>query len=366
MIKITKEALKGYILEEVLAYLIRNTGYKLLVDPIQDPNDLALENNGLVVRGRGSVHQVDVLGQLEWIPAFTYPIRLFVEAKFRAKKTGLGIVRNAVGVLSDINQNNMPTQKNHFLNHKYQYAYALFSTSGFTEPAERMALAHQISLIDLSVDDFNLMRDAIEKTAVNIINSLQVDRDASDNNEDETDDPSRVKFIKMLRYILRTKLEILPQINIRKPTFNNNIEKKLIHSLNNIINTTLQFDELFVGMANGPFMIIMKADDPRKFIEFADQHPSHKVIIQWSKLDNEGKKWTISPAYNNREAYLLSFILPKRIAEWVFDIQEKTKERALKVKEQFFSTITIYRYIDGINKLYSLQFDLKETLRNSD
>jgi hypothetical protein len=34
---IGKESLKGYILEEVIAYLIKNTGYNLLVDPIQDP-----------------------------------------------------------------------------------------------------------------------------------------------------------------------------------------------------------------------------------------------------------------------------------------------------------------------------------------
>ncbi len=106
---LTKEALQGYILEEALAYLIRNTGYKLLVDEKQDNRELKNGANGLLVRGRGSLHQVDVLGELSWVPAFTYPIRLFVEAKFRGKKTGITTVRNAIGVLSDINQNLIST-----------------------------------------------------------------------------------------------------------------------------------------------------------------------------------------------------------------------------------------------------------------
>jgi hypothetical protein len=82
MIRINKDTLKGYLLEEVLAYLIRNTGYKLLVDPRQDSRDLDWERNGLVVKGRGATHQVDVLGELEWIPAFTYPLRGCLESLF--------------------------------------------------------------------------------------------------------------------------------------------------------------------------------------------------------------------------------------------------------------------------------------------
>ena len=79
--RISEESLRGYILEEVLAYLIRTTGYELLVDPSQDPRELGRKGSGLVVKGRGAVHQVDVLGELKWIPAFTFPLRLIVEAK---------------------------------------------------------------------------------------------------------------------------------------------------------------------------------------------------------------------------------------------------------------------------------------------
>src|SRR4051794_17362076 len=122
--KISKETLQGYLLEEVLAFLIRNTGYRLLVDKTQDPQELENQGHGLVVKGRGSVHQVDVLGQLEWIPAFTFALRLFVEAKFRERKTGIEVVRNAVGTLLDVNQNNFPGANEIPPRRKYSYVSA--------------------------------------------------------------------------------------------------------------------------------------------------------------------------------------------------------------------------------------------------
>src|SRR5580765_6884097 len=142
----TRDALRGYILEELLAYLIRNTGYRLLVDKSQDPEELDWKYNGLVVKGRGAVHQVDVLGELSWIPALTYPLRLFVEAKYRKTRTQIPAVRNLVATLLDVNQNNLPQVirgkgLNPHLRPKYYYAGALFSASGFSKPAMDMALA---------------------------------------------------------------------------------------------------------------------------------------------------------------------------------------------------------------------------------
>jgi hypothetical protein len=159
---------KGKLLEEALAFLVRNSGYRLLVDPIQDPNELQKRGCGLVVKGRGALHQADVLGQLGWIPAFTFPIRLFVEAKWHDRsKTGLGVVRNAVGVLQDINQNYSVQvgDTRPRLVRRFNYTYALFSTTGFSAPAEEMALAHLISLIDLSGPQFDELRSIVSDLA---------------------------------------------------------------------------------------------------------------------------------------------------------------------------------------------------------
>src|SRR5579862_6617253 len=147
---LSQETLRGYVLEEILARLVQNTGYRLLVDASQDTDELENRSNGLAVRGRGGSHQVDVLGELLWIPAFTFPLRLIVEAKARKGTTGIDDVRNAVGVLSDVNQNYTRTDGGRrVLIQKYSYRYALFSTSGFSRHAAEYALAHQISLVEI-------------------------------------------------------------------------------------------------------------------------------------------------------------------------------------------------------------------------
>lgn len=189
--KISKDALRGYILEEVLAYLIRNTGYRLLVDASQDTEELEWKHNGLVVRGRGAVHQVDVLGELTWIPAFTYPLRLFVEAKFRNGRTGIPEVRNLVATLLDVNQNNYPQPVranggNPQLRPKYYYTGAIFSTSGFSGPAMDMALAHNISLIDLGAPEFENLLSGINQAADAIMATFTPDETNSNASENDT------------------------------------------------------------------------------------------------------------------------------------------------------------------------------------
>jgi hypothetical protein len=108
-----------------------------------------------------------VLGQLSWVPASTFPIRLFVEAKFYSRTPiGIPAVRNAIGVVEDLNQYSAPSSPSMGpVSQRLNYRYALFSTSGFTDEASRLALAHQISLIDLSGSDFADLRRLVTSLA---------------------------------------------------------------------------------------------------------------------------------------------------------------------------------------------------------
>lgn len=101
---VTPAALRGYLLEEALAWLLRGSGYRLIPDAAEDPFELVVHAGALHVRGRGAMHQVDVLGELLFTPAFSLPVRLFLEAKFTGR-CGLQVVRNAHGVLFDVNEN---------------------------------------------------------------------------------------------------------------------------------------------------------------------------------------------------------------------------------------------------------------------
>ena len=230
--------LRGYVLEEVLAKLIQNTGYRLLVDASQDVEELRNLPNGLAIRGRGGDHQVDVLGELAWIPALTFPLRLIVEAKARGGTIGIDDVRNAVGVVTDVNQNfSRSALPNVVPLQKFAYRYVLFSTSGFSSPATDYALAHQISLVDLSTDDFaDLVRIAND-----VAEAIW-----------DPDPPSRAGgYVRRLRTRLRTALGtwpdgvLHPEGGDEPSTSWRTIERILSEGVAAI-------GELFVAMRTGP------------------------------------------------------------------------------------------------------------------
>ncbi|MFI6675237.1 hypothetical protein [Kribbella sp. NPDC050470] len=167
---VTQEALRGYVLEEFIARLVKDSGYDLLVHHSQDPFALTTKSNELNILGRGAPHQVDVLGQLRTQIPLTYPLRLFIEVKFRNGKTGLATLRNALGVLNDVNEHYSWRAANDASSTaRYDYRYAIFSTSGFTNDAIQYAVTQRLSLGDLSTPAFRWLRDAADSTTTAIL-----------------------------------------------------------------------------------------------------------------------------------------------------------------------------------------------------
>lgn len=162
---ISLDALRGLVLEETLARLLVDSGYTLLVDPSQDRDALRAGRHGLLVRGRGADHQADALGELLAPTPFGLPVRLFVEAKYRGRPTGLADVRNAHGVIDDVNQHYARRGRRSPLR-RHDYRYSLFSTSGFSRNAQEYALAQQLSLVDLSGPAFHGLRTLVHRTSV--------------------------------------------------------------------------------------------------------------------------------------------------------------------------------------------------------
>lgn len=357
---ISKEALRGYLLEEALAYLIKNTGYNLLVDERQDPQELKNKHHGIVVKGRGAEHQADVLGQLNWIPAFTYPIRLFVEAKFRNKKTGIDTVRNAVGVIHDINQNFY--NKRNVLIKRYSYNYAIFSTSGFTSDAEDMAFAHGISLIDLRNPDFNELLNIIDNAADIIVQIIFGNKDFLNNqNSGVKKLTSDKNIISKMRKYIRMELHTIPEEYIENYNYRH-LESIFNIYLSEMLNTVRKYGELFLGMANGPFLLVLKADDPERFLAYSREYPTHEVSISWSGEIENGRLWTIQP-FNKKEGYKLSFVLSDKLGDWIFNSTDPINY-ARDVKGDLLSNITIYRLDWRRDYLFRLIYRPREIKQN--
>ena len=350
-VAITRDALRGYILEEALAYLVSGAGYRLLVHPDQDPDNLIRRGNGLGVKGRGSDHQADVLGELLWIPAFTFPLRLFVEAKFRHGRTGISAVSKAVGVLLDINQRNLIERDISRFPRYYRYEYALFSTSGFSQRAIDMAITHQISLIDLSGDEFSDLRNEVTRSAEAVIDSFE-----EQYKRHEIEAVRRGRLVSGVRNALRRELRTWPSV---VPPVEQEEVQITHHSLLPAIEIAHRYRELFVAMADGPFMLLLKERNPGEFVRYANRHRRHAVEIYWSRQQDRGRTWTIKPS-DDRGAYELTFRLPDRLADWIFTKPDFSRRRALRIKQTYFSSITVYRHIDGEDYLYRLEYDSGE------
>lgn len=161
--------IRGAILEEVVLVLLEKIGYKIITSGNEGTRR---GKAGLEVPGRGEWHQIDALAAPIFAPAFIFPIRLMVEAKCNKPKTkvGIGVLRNSLGVLTDISQNyftvNAPGGAVQLK--RFNYHSAIFSTSGFTINAIRFAIAHQIFPIQYS--DVPLMAPIAE-----LIRRLQPD-----------------------------------------------------------------------------------------------------------------------------------------------------------------------------------------------
>lgn len=362
---IASGSLKGYLLEEVVASLIRNAGYRLLLNPQDDPHDLTSMGNGLQVRGRGGYHQADVLGELIWAPAFGSPIRLFIEAKWRGSgqaKIGIPEVRHAVGILQDVNQvlvtvgapvaadgTSGEDIRGSGRGYCYAYRYALCSASGFTAGAQAYALAHQVALLDLSHQDYEFLRDEVDKVGDELHEYLErrADQNLSGPNG------LRGSTVQSIRSTLRAYLWGRGIRDVRRTYADVNqrfrrILEPLIEAANNI-------EELFVGVSATGFVILLKADHPDRMVRHmrADQDPW--TDIHWRTEEDGSLAWSIRVSSDETESCNLTFALPEAMLRVLEEQAERRRSAALDLKEEHFSRITIYRITDTKSMICSLK-----------
>jgi hypothetical protein len=293
----SRNALAGYLLEELIAKLVQNAGYRLLTNQWQDPNDLSTNRSGdLLVKGRGANHQVDVLGEFTVVPPFSQPLRLFVEAKATKPAIGLPIIRNAVGTITDVNEAWMINYSTNRV--RRHYRYALFSTGGFTLPAQEYALAHQISLIDLSGPEWSDLRDIAREGAEEV---LALNR-------------GRVKAIPLrnvreaLRDALHTGTDFSPQ--------NGPLDEDLL-LVAEILNQRLEeaIGGALLAFPVGQQVLLARPDNLNLFLERATRDPEHQVrmTVEREQSKTRARTWVVRPISNYQNSYTLRLTLPAAI-----------------------------------------------------
>jgi hypothetical protein len=296
-----EEALAGYLLEELLASLIQSAGYRLLTDCSQDPHELCRARNGdLLVRGRGGNHQADVLGEFMLVPTFSQPVRLFVEAKARRSTTGVPTIRNAVGTIVDVNEAWMHNYSRNRT--RYHYRYALFSISGFTAPAQSYALAHQISLVDLSGPEWADLVEIATTGASELLARIQ---------------PARGPFsIRRLRELLRNRLGTSPVV---AP----GVFAAAAEALDALQTDVDEFVERFYSHVRGALLVspasgqvqLARPDNLEAFIARVNIEPEHQVTLLpvGQQAHTQAQTWVIRPLVNRDLNYIIRLTLPSAV-----------------------------------------------------
>jgi hypothetical protein len=308
--------LRGMLLEEVVLALLRKSGF----DPIENPgNDrtLSIGPAGLRVQGRGSTHQADALADFRIVMPFGNPTRLIVEAKFLDhNKTGLGVIRNAVGVRKDIEEFFVPSTSPEVPPRvRFHYQYAVFSATDFTLNAQRYAYAHDVYL-------FPLARSRHMRGIVDIIRSLEPAHSPSVSNAAVPVD------LGALRRRVRKALRDGVLFDLEALLVDYHDLRRIISAL---IDATWSLGGTLLARANRQFPLHL-VPTSQQALRKASKAASTRVRIFYDE-----SSWYLRHAHTNED--LFSFDLPEELFSLYANSGALTARAALDLKERELSRI---------------------------
>lgn len=311
--------IRGMLLEELLLYLLRRSGYRPVEDSGEDPTVTGAFPN-LKVKGRGEVHQIDAVADFPHGLPFLSPQRLLIEAKaYSSQSVGIDRVRNGIGVLTDVSQFFFGKDQPKWEAWRYHYQYILFSTSGFSERAQRFAFAHDIPLIPLAGSSyFSDITDALFEAV------LQLPTEA---------DGQVVIDSSALRRRFRRALSG---------------EDERIEHLENLMEVAQQFDGVVLGMISTRFPVLLV---PMPQLTINELPRELTVEISW---DQGG--WYMR--HHRDGERLFSFDLPNVLfREFANEEGVITRRAAVRMKERFFGRIDGFVSTENTTRIITFRLD---------
>lgn len=354
-----KSQTKGYLLEIVLERLLKVNGYNVISEPNED--DIVRKGNGLNVVGRGALHQFDSLGTLKSTPPFMYPLRIFLEAKFRKDRTGIDVVRRGVGILQDINTNYSTVNMTEYqlTLPRYNYNYVVFSTSGFSKEAQKYSIAHKIYLVDLR-SQFIHLKIGIEAIVDLWFNTYSNGGTITKERFQRLSD----FFKKILSYPNQNinSNYVVPVNNEINKFINEMIDDDEIHGLINEMLDEISQKPIYLANTNSSQLVPLIPDNNDQFIESLKISPHQRVIIT---RDNQENTWTVIGRENTENGFILSFELPEIFLNYILSDNNNFDKMAYNVKEEFLSKFTFIAYLgnDENPTICTLTFDKDATKR---
>lgn len=337
----TVAQIHGMLLEEAVLHLLRFSGYRPVTAHGNDPT-LRLGTAGLEVLGRGEHHQIDAIADFTIPQPFVNPARLLVEAKFKDSAVGIEIVRNAVGVLKDVSEywvspstpgrgraRARPSQQP-----RYHYQYALLASSGFTENAQRYAVAHDVYLIPFErAGFFQPVMAAIRACAPN---------------DGATDRRRGVGMDIDLSELRRRVRESLWRS--RRFKAEGAGDATLAAALVAAIDAIRRVEYAVLAVALGRVPLVLT---PAPGVDIGEIEGTVQVRIYWDE-----ESWYLRRVgANGREEDLFSFDVPETLLAQYIDQHELSPRSALNLKEETLSEIQALLVRDGQVRLVRFVLD---------
>ncbi len=317
----SNKTLRGLLLEEAILYILSKSGY---VPVLSAGSDATLHDgtSGLEVKGRGAWHQIDAVADFSLVPPFSNPQRLFVEAKFRSKSTGIEVIRNATGVHKDVSENWVvdPVAGGQATARKrYHYLYAVFSKEPFSKSAQDYAYAQDIYLLPLK-------RSVYFRPIIDAICAVSFEGE---------DKPALKEVRKIVRsYLLGTHEDMLVM---------NDDYREILREFTNICR---QRGYGFMTMFDGRFPVFLSAEESPEELNI---QPVNRVRVRVRNGD-----WFIENQDGRR---LFSFDLPEEIFKKYEESGSLTRRSLARIKENFMSEFYAYRTHNGRIQLVLFRLD---------
>lgn len=353
--------IKGLLLEEVVAYLLRHAGYVPIRRPEVDPSRLRWRANGLNILGRGGEHQVDVLAELYPTPPYSPPMRVVSEAKWQEKPVGIEIVRAGVGITEDLNQGTQTAVAS--LRHatalpvNYLYRYILFSRSGFSSGAQRFALAHHVTLVDLGSTAFAPLRASVSAVGKRIYEEQR--------RHGVSSTPGIMNAIRNTVAEGLNTQEAGRWGGYRPPETLESFVDGIVPAVEELRDAARNFEELFIGVTQTGWLILMtvKGKDRRRATDqlkrVIREGKPRVVRLFWIKQSEDRIRWhlDIMEPDSTRREVRLEFALPDQVVRQLVSHGEEIRQAALNIKEQHFASLQLYR-TDGRQQFRSVTLSL--------
>jgi len=329
------------LLEEALLHLLRFSGYKPVTSHGADPT-LRQGTAGLEVMGRGEHHQIDAIADFTIPQPFVNPARLLIEAKFKDSAVGIEIVRNAVGVLKDVSEywvTPAPAGRGRAAARprqqpRYHYQYALLASSGFTENAQRYAVAHDVYLIPFERTGF--FQPVMAAIRACVPNDGAVDRRRGV----EMD-----IALSELRTRVRESLAHGGQINVDGAG-----DAALSAALATAIDAIRRVEYAVLAVALGRVPLVLT---PAPDVNIRDVDGVVRVRIYW-----DADSWYLRRVgADGRQEDLFSFDVPETLLAQYIDQHELSPRRAFDLKQEALSEIQALLVRDGQARLVRFVLD---------